>query len=106
MDTAVVTLFWSAPWSALSSRTVGALVEAGATASATASRSLRARSFSLYDLMCNLDDAHAMQAQRERIADPVTLDSLDDELEDLHIEHLLIRRAFTGSLDAPHHHFA
>ncbi|MFJ1744322.1 hypothetical protein ACIOG4_37450 [Streptomyces microflavus] len=96
----VLTLFWNAPWSAVSSRTVGALIEAGATSS------FRDRRVSLYDLVCNLGDTHAMQAQREHAADPVTRDCLDDELDDLHTEHYRIRRAFARLLDVPHHHYA
>ncbi|WP_331718458.1 hypothetical protein [Streptomyces sp. NBC_00624] len=91
------TLCWNAPWTAVSSGLCSALITAGATEGASS------RPASLYDLMCNLDDAATMRAVRARTSDPVTVSALDSELVDLDREHTTIRLALLGRFEGVDH---
>lgn len=91
------TLCWSAPWTAVSNGFCSALITAGATEGASS------RPASLYDLMCNLDDAAAMRTARDRMSDPVTVSALDSELVDLDREHTSIRLALLSRFDGVDH---
>ncbi|GAA1590647.1 hypothetical protein [Streptomyces globosus] len=94
----VITLCYSAPWTATSSKFCGALISAGATISAGA------RPFSLYDLMCNLDDEATLRTARAATTDPVSFAYLDGELADLAAEHTEIRHALIGRFRGIEHH--
>ncbi|MFE5723325.1 hypothetical protein [Streptomyces erythrochromogenes] len=94
----VITLCYSAPWTATSYRFCGALIKAGATISAAA------RPASLYDLMCNLDDEAALRTARAATTDPVSFAHLNDELTDLRAEHTEIRHALIGRFRGIEHH--
>nr|WP_024126176.1 hypothetical protein [Streptomyces sp. FR1]AHE38794.1 hypothetical protein pFRL3_17c [Streptomyces sp. FR1] len=98
MDT--VTLSWNAPWTALTSRMTGNLIDAGATGCVHSHRPA-----SLYDLMCNLDDTRALRAVRDRATDPVTIAAVDGDLADLEAEHTGIRMALLRPFgDSAHDH--
>lgn len=95
-----VTLFWNAPWTALTSRMTGNLIGAGATGCVNSHRPA-----SLYDLMCNLDDARALRAARARTTDPVTITAVDGDLADLDTEHTSVRLALLRPFgDSDHDH--
>ncbi|MEU4499226.1 hypothetical protein AB0F96_38710 [Streptomyces sp. NPDC023998] len=91
------TLCFNTPWTAVSSRLTFALIAAHASESATS------RPASLYDLMCNLDDAATLRAARDRAADLFTVRALDDELADLDAEHTDIRHALLRRFDGVDH---
>ncbi|MEV7891585.1 hypothetical protein ACWD3I_25070 [Streptomyces sp. NPDC002817] len=96
----IVTLYWNAPWTALTSRMAGNLIDAGAIGCVNSHRPA-----SLYDLMCNLEDARALRAVRARTTDAVTAAAVDGELADLDTEHTGIRLALLRTFgDSAHDH--